>query len=451
MLANRAGVFAAGTLMLFLGLRQMEHRFLDPESRRPYGGGVHGQAASNRTGCGVIVGVPAERSAGERRVALVPASIKPLLNAGMRVVVQRGAGTAAGFGDADYEARGADLADDAGELVAAAEILACVGPPTAAGHAGDASGFDPADLRSGQILVALLDPFGNPAAVQRLAAAGVTSFALELLPRISRAQAMDALSSMATVAGYKAVLLAAVQQGKMFPMLITAAGTLLPVKVLVVGAGVAGLQAIATARRLGAVVVAYDIRPAVREQVESLGAGFLELELESATAEDAGGYAVEMDEAFYARQRQLMTTAVADNDVVITTAAIPGKRAPTLITDEMVGGMAPGSVIVDLAVETGGNCELSRAGETVEANGVTIMGPVGLPASVPAHASQMYSKNVTEFLLNLVRNGEPAFDADDEIIRQTMLTHGGEVVSATVRDALGVRQGADDSSPGSDR
>ncbi len=375
----------------------------------------------------MIVGVATEGTAAERRVALVPLSVRELSRADFEVVVQRGAGAGAGYPDDDYEGRGARLLTDAVEVASNADILVCVG---SAGLRVDA-------LRRGQIVIGLLDPFGSPATMQQLAASGVTAFALELLPRITRAQSMDALSSMATVAGYKAVLLGAGELGMMFPMMITAAGTLAPAKVLVIGAGVAGLGAIATARRLGALVTGYDIRPEVREQVESLGAVFLELELDTGDAEDEGGYAQQMDEDFYRRQRQMMAEAVADNDVVITTAAVPGKRAPVLITEDMVRGMAGGSVIVDLAAETGGNCELTQAGETIVAHGVTIMGPVGVPATVAHHASQMYAKNVTTFVANLVKDGELALNLDDEIIKDTMVTHDGQVTNERVREALG--------------
>jgi len=375
----------------------------------------------------MIVGVATEATAAERRVALVPLSVRELSRADLEVVVQRGAGSGAGYPDADYEGRGARLLADAADVASNADILVCVGP---AGLSVDA-------LRRGHIVIGMLDPLGSPATMQQLAASGVTSFALELLPRITRAQSMDVLSSMATVAGYKAVLLGAGELGKMFPMMITAAGTLAPAKVLVIGAGVAGLGAIATARRLGALVTGYDIRPDVREQVESLGAVFLELELDTGDAEDEGGYAQQMDEDFYRRQRQMMADAVAANDVVITTAAVPGKRAPVLITEDMVRGMAGGSVIVDLAAETGGNCELTRAGETVEAHGVTIMGPVGVPATVAHHASQMYAKNITSFIANLVKDGELALNLDDEIINDTMVTHDGQVTNERVREALG--------------
>jgi NAD(P) transhydrogenase subunit alpha len=391
-------------------------------------------AAFSPNGVRMIVGVPAEGTAVERRVALVPASVGALSKAGVDVVVQRGAGAAAGFPDAEYESRGARVADNSSEILSAAEVIVCVGPPQSPDNG---TGFSANGMRDRQILIGLLDPFRNLPAVQQLARQGVTTFALELLPRISRAQSMDVLSSMATVAGYKAVLLAAAALGKMYPMMITAAGTLAPAKVLVVGAGVAGLQAIATAHRLGAVVVAYDIRPTVREQVESLGVSFLEMDLDTGDAEDDGGYALQMDEEFYSKQRALLAGAVADNDVVITTAAVPGKRAPTLITDEMVSCMSAGSVIVDLAAETGGNCELTRAGETIEEHGVMIMGPVGLPATVPTHASQMYAKNVSEFILNLVHDGELALDVDDEIIKESMVTHAGQVVNQQVKEMLG--------------
>lgn len=376
---------------------------------------------------GMIIGVATEGTAVERRVALVPLSVRELSRANLEVVVQRGAGSGAGYPDADYEGQGARLLSDAAEVASNADILVCVGP----------AGLRVEALHRGHIVIGLLDPLGSPATMQQLAASGVSSFALELLPRITRAQSMDALSSMATVAGYKAALLGAGELGKMFPMMITAAGTLAPAKVLVIGAGVAGLGAIATARRLGALVTGYDIRPDVREQVESLGAVFLELELDTGDAEDEGGYAQQMDEDFYRRQREMMAEAVAANDVVITTAAVPGKRAPVLITEDMVRGMAGGSVIVDLAAETGGNCELTRAGETLEAHGVTILGPVGVPATVAHHASQMYAKNVTTFVANLVKDGELALNLDDEIIKDTMVTHDGEVTNERVREALG--------------
>ncbi len=383
----------------------------------------------------MIIGVPIESYPNEQRVALVPAVVPALTKSGLEVLVERGAGEKAGFPDHQYEEQGARLAEDRNNLFSAADVIMRV------------HGFDSdtqtvhADLglaRSSQVMIGLLNPFATPQAVQKLAARGVTSFALELLPRISRAQPMDALTSMATVAGYKAVLLAANALKKMCPMMITAAGTITPARVFVIGAGVAGLQAIATFRRLGAVVQCYDVRPAVKEQVESLGAKFVELELETKEAEATSGYAKAMGEEFYRRQREMMKRVVADSDAVITTAAIPGKKAPILVTREMVAGMHPGSVILDLAAETGGNCELTRPGEAIEVHGVSILGPVNLPSTVPYHASQMYAKNVTAFLLNLVKDGELQLNLEDQIIRDTLLTHKGEVTNAQVRELLGL-------------
>jgi NAD(P) transhydrogenase subunit alpha len=380
----------------------------------------------------MIIGVPRESSSHERRVALVPALVPVLGKAGLEVLIEKGAGENAGFLDAEYENQGARLVADRSQLFFSADVLIQV-------HGLSANPDAEVELlRLGQIVVGLLNPFGALEAVRKLAARGVTAFALELLPRISRAQQMDVLSAMATIAGYKSVLLAAGALQKMFPMMITAAGTITPAKVFVVGAGVAGLQAIATARRLGAVVQAYDVRPVVKEQVESLGAKFVELKLETVEAEAAGGYAKEMGEEFYRRQREMMMRVVAESDVVITTAAVPGKKAPILVTKEMVQGMRPGSIIVDLAAETGGNCELTRPGETVAVHGIFILGPVNLPATVPYHASQMYAKNVTAFLRNLVKDGELRLNLEDPIIRETLLTHKGEVVNSQVRDLLGM-------------
>ena len=379
----------------------------------------------------MIVGVPAESHPDERRVALVPTVIPALLGTGVDALLEPGAGSKAGFSDAAYEEQGARVATDREELFAAADVLLQV------------RGFHPhhtdlAPLRSGQVLVGLLNPLGAPKVIQALAERSIVAFALELLPRISRAQSMDALTSMATVSGYKAVLLAAGAMSRMYPLLMTAAGTITPARVLVVGAGVAGLQAIATARRLGAVVQAYDVRPAAREQVESLGARFIELEMETETAEGAGGYAQEMDEDFYRRQRELMTAVVAESDAVITTAAVPGSRAPVLITEDAIREMRPGSVVVDLAAETGGNCELTRPGETVEVHGVTIAGPIELAATIPYDASQMYAKNVTAFLGGLLEDGAMHLNLEDEILRGTLLTHQGEVVHPRVRELLGL-------------
>ncbi len=380
----------------------------------------------------MIIGIPLESYQHERRVALVPAVVRTLVKAGLQVLVEKGAGENAGFPDAAYEEQGARLAPDRTQLFSSADVLLQV-------HGLSANPGSELELfRASQIVVGLLNPYGSLEAVRQLATKGVTAFALELLPRISRAQPMDALTAMATLAGYKAVLMAAETLNKIFPMMMTAAGTITPSKVFVVGAGVAGLQAIATAWRLGAVVLAYDVRPAVKEQVESLGAKFVELPLESAGAETAGGYAKALGEEFYRRQREMMAQVVAESDVVITTAAIPGKKAPILITAAMVQGMRPGSVIVDLAAETGGNCELTRVGETVEVHGVTIIGPANLPSTIPYHASMMYANNIAAFLQNLVQNGELRLNLEDPIIRDTLLTHKGEVVNAQVRELLGL-------------
>jgi NAD(P) transhydrogenase subunit alpha len=390
----------------------------------------------------IIVGVPRETFPDERRVALVPAGVSALARSDVSVVVESDAGREAGFPDNAYEAQGATIASDRAEIFASANVIAQVRGLGANPEAGAA---DLDLLRADQILLGLLDPLGAPESAQALAEKNVTSFALELLPRISRAQPMDVLSAMATIAGYKAVLLAAHTLPKMYPMMITAAGTITPAKVLIVGAGVAGLQAIASSRRLGAVVQAYDVRPAVKEQVESLGARFVELELDTAESETAGGYAQAMDEEFYRRQRELMGRVVAESDVVITTAAVPGAKAPVLLTEEMVNGMGAGSVIVDLAAETGGNCELTEAGKTVNANGVAILGPINLASTIPFHASQMYTRNVTAFLENLVDGGEVKIDLDDPIVHHTLLTHEGQVFNDRVRERLG-QTGADEGS-----
>jgi len=381
----------------------------------------------------MIVGVPVESYPHERRVALVPAVVPVLTKIGMKVLVQRGAGEKAGFPDTAYEEQGAGIAVDRAHLFSEADIIVRMHGLAANSPTRDA---DLEFLRPGQVVLGLLDPLANPESVRELAETGVTAFALELLPRVSRAQSMDALSSMATVAGYKAVLLAAGLLEKMFPMMITAAGTLTPSRVFVIGAGVAGLQAIATAHRLGAVVQAYDVRPAVKEQVESLGAKFVELGLETKEAETAGGYAKAMDENFYRRQREMMARALAESDVVITTAAVPGKKAPVLITQEMVKGMRSGSVIVDLAAESGGNCELTRPGETVEVDGVSVMGPVNLPSTIPHHASQMYARNIAAFLQLLAKDGKLLLNLEDQIIRETLLTHNKEVVNPRLREML---------------
>ena len=379
----------------------------------------------------MIVGVPRENHPGERRVALTPAVLDTLKRAGFEVLVERGAGEQAGFPDSAYEAKGARLGSR-DEVFAKADVVARVRAFPLRG--GDARA-DLERLRQGQVLVGLFDALWAGPELEELAASGAMCFALDLMPRITRAQAMDALSSMATVAGYKAVILAAERLPKMFPMLMTAAGTIAPARVFVVGAGVAGLQAIATARRLGAVVEAYDVRPSVKEQVQSLGARFVELPLET-VGEDASGYAREQSEEFQQRQRELMTRVVAASDVVITTASIPGRRAPLLITRAMVEGMHPGSVIVDLAAERGGNCELTRPDEVVEFRGITILGPTNLPSTVPNDASQMYARNLTAFLTHLVKDGKLNLDAEDPIVRETMLTRDGAVVHSKVRELV---------------
>ncbi len=371
------------------------------------------------------VGVVQETFAGEHRVALVPSLIPALSKAKFEVIVQAGAGLAAGFTDQEYVAKGATIAAGREAVFNAADVILQV---RSLGANLEAGITDLGLIRQGQTLIGFCDPLTEPGAAQQVAARGAVQFSMELIPRITRAQRMDALSSMATIAGYKAVLLAADALPKMFPMMMTAAGTISPAKALIVGAGVAGLQAIASARRLGAVVEAYDVRPAVKEQIQSLGAKFLELSLDTSGAQDQGGYAKEQDENTLRRQRELMLKAVAANDVVITTAAIPGKKAPILVTKEMVAAMAPGSVIVDLAAERGGNCELTQAGQTIDVGGVKILGPVNLPATVPYHASQMYAKNITTLLLHLVKDGQFKFDMDDEITKETLVSRGGKVV-----------------------
>jgi NAD(P) transhydrogenase subunit alpha len=383
----------------------------------------------------MLAGVPKETFPGERRVAVIPTVLPSLAKLGIEVLFEAGAGLAAGFPDESYVEKGARVANTREEVFASSSLILQVrslaSSPTAPPPNLDL-------LRRDQIVVGFLDPIGAPEGIKAVADRGVVAFALDLIPRITRAQSMDALSSMATIIGYKAVLLAADTTPRMFPMLMTAGGTLAPARVFVIGAGVAGLQAIATARRLGAVVEAYDVRPAVREQIESLGAKFVELPLATEGAQDAGGYAKTMDEDFYRRQRETMARAVAASDVVITTAAIPGKRAPVLITADMVGAMRPGAVIVDVAAEQGGNCELTRPGETVVAGGVTVLGPVNMASSVPTHASQMHARNVANFLGLIVKEGKLILDMADEIVRETLVARDGEVVHPRLREALGL-------------
>jgi NAD(P) transhydrogenase subunit alpha len=379
----------------------------------------------------MIVGVPRESFPGERRVALVPAVIPVLAKAGLEVIVQAGAGIEAGYPDADYVAKGAKIIADRAEVFRAADIIVqilCYGSNDQTGKA------DLPLFKRDQILIGFLRPLGNIETVQGIASAGVTSFSVELMPRTTRAQSMDVLSSMGTIAGYKAVVIAADKLPRLFPMLTTAAGTITPARVFIIGAGVAGLQAIATARRLGAITSSYDMRPASKEQVQSLGARFVELPIEAKDAQDAGGYAKAQDESFYLRQRQLLKEVVTQSDVVITTAVIPGRTSPILVTKEMVEGMAPGSVIVDLASERGGNCELTKLGEVVVEHGVTIIGWINLASTVPYHASMMYAKNITAFLVHMIKDGKFQFNSEDQIMRETILTRGGEIVNPRVRE-----------------
>lgn len=382
----------------------------------------------------MIIGVPKETYPGEKRVAIVPATVPSLQKSGFVVHLEQGAGLGAGFTDKMYEDEGVVISDRKDVLDKANVILQV----RMIGTGADSDAKDLKALKEGQIVIGLIDALTNAGAVNALASAKVRAFALELVPRITRAQSMDVLSSQANIAGYKAAIMAADLLPKIFPMMMTAAGTITPARVLVIGAGVAGLQAIATCNRLGAVVSAYDIRPAVKEQVLSLGAKFIELELETTQAEDKGGYAKEMDEEFYKKQRELMTRVVSENDAVITTASIPGKKAPVLITEEMVLGMKPGSVIVDLAAESGGNCELTVAGETVEKNGVKIIGPLNVPSGVPYHASQMYSRNIGNLALLMVKDEKLEIDLENEILKESLVTDNGEIVNQRVKESLGL-------------
>ncbi len=381
----------------------------------------------------MIIGIPKEIYPGERRVALTPAALPALLKNGFEVLIQTDAGLAAGFPDADYQGRGARIAATRAEVFQAGDIIAQV----LAWGANDVNGRDDLSLlRRGQYLTGFLRPFGEKATLEAIAQSGAIALALELMPRITRAQSMDVLSSMATVSGYKAVLLAAQLLPRFFPMLTTAAGTITPARVLIIGVGVAGLQAIATARRLGAVVSAYDVRPAVKEQVQSLGARFVELPLETQGAEDKRGYAVAQAEAFYRKPRELLGKAESESHVVITTAVVPGRKAPILVTAEMVKAMAPGAVIVDLAAERGGNCELTQPRTTAEVQGVRIVGEVNLAATVPHDASQLYARNISTFLQHAFPKGQNQPDWNDEILRETLLTREGEIAQPRIREFL---------------
>ena len=379
----------------------------------------------------MIIGIPAESYPQERRVALVPMVIPTLTKAGFEVLVETNAGQHAGYLDSHFTDKGAKIAPDRATVFAKADILIQV---LSFGSNDVNADRDLPLLRKGQILIGFLRPFGTRETLEALAARGVTSFSIELMPRTTRAQSMDALSSMGTVCGYKAVLIAADHHPRLFPMMTTAAGTITPARIFVIGCGVAGLQAIATARRLGAVVSAYDLRPASKEQVQSLGGRFVELPIEAKDAQDARGYGTAQDETFYARQRELLTRVVAESDVVITTAVVPGKKAPVLVTAEMVKGMAPGSVIFDLAGERGGNCELTQSGKTIVEHGVTIIGRINIATEVPYHASQMYARNVTAFLLHLGKEGKLQLNLQDEITRETLLTKDGEIANQRVRE-----------------
>ncbi len=385
-----------------------------------------------------ILGTPRETFAQERRVAVTPRQCEVLRKSGLEVIVEASAGAEAGFPDEMYVSRGARIGSRE-DVFREADIITqvrCLGANPQAGRA------DFSLLRRGQILIGFGEPLTALNECSDLAAAGVSMVALELIPRITRAQSMDALSSMATIAGYRAVLMGASELAKMFPLLMTAAGTITPAKVFVLGAGVAGLQAIATARRLGAVVSAYDVRPAVKEQVESVGAKFVMLDVDAKTSEDKGGYAKAMDEEFYRRQRELLTEVLREQDVVITTAAVPGRKSPILITAEMVEAMPPGSVIVDIAAERGGNCELTRAGETVVHNQVTILGPMNLPSMIPNHASQMLSANVAAVAKLFIREGVVSVNLEDEIVREALVTHEGKIVHPRVAELVSAAQTA---------
>jgi NAD(P) transhydrogenase subunit alpha len=372
------------------------------------------------------ISIPLERQLGESRVALVPESVKKL-TANVEVAVERGAGLKAGFRDDDYAAAGAKIMDRA-SLLQGADILTCINRPEP---------DDFGQLKAGAVIIGFLKPLDEPAKLEPIVARRLTAFSMELIPRITRAQSMDALSSMATVAGYKAVIMAADRLPKLFPLLMTAAGTIPPAKVLVLGAGVAGLQAIATGRRLGAVVEAYDVRAAAGEQVKSLGAKFLEVDLGGIQTEDAGGYAKELSEEALQRGRDMVAKHAATSDVVITTAQVPGRRAPLMLSEQAVSAMRPGAVIVDLAASTGGNCALTKAGENVDYNGVTIMGPLNVPATVPLHSSQLYSRNVTSFLALIIDKGALNIDMSDDILKGACVTYEGGSVHPKVAAALG--------------
>jgi len=382
----------------------------------------------------MLVAVPKEIYPAERRVALIPQTVPALIKAGLEVAIEAGAGESANSPDKDYEAQGARIEQDRHSLLAQADIVLMVRGP---GSYPDFPAADLDALKEGTTLISFTEPLAQPEIMKDLAERNLTVFSMELMPRTTRAQSMDALSSMATIAGYKAVLAAADASPRLFPMFMTAAGTITPARVFVLGAGVAGLQAIATSRRLGAVVEAFDIRPAVKEEVESLGAKFVQLELETEEAQDSGGYAKAQSEDFYRRQQELLAERIRNSDVVITTAAVPGKKSPVLISQEVVDSMRPGSVIVDIAADKGGNCAVTKPGEKIVHKGVIVIGPLNIPAQVPVHASQMYAKNISTFLLHMVKEGKLALDLEDEITRGALVAHGGKLIHQAVVEALG--------------
>ena len=385
----------------------------------------------------MIIGITKESAENEKRVAVCPENIKPFIDAGMQVHVQSNAGHAAGFMDSDYESVGAKIISDRAQLFKVADIILQV---QSFGCNTEHADQDLKLLRPDQLVIGMMDPLASPKAAQQVAKTGASAIALELVPRISRAQSMDVLSSMATLAGYRAVLLGAESAPRILPMLMTAAGTLQPARVLIMGVGVAGLQACATAKRLGAIVEAYDVRPAAREQIISVGAKPVELDLKTESSEDSGGYAKEQSEEFLRRQRELMTEVVARQDIIITTAAVPGAKSPILVTKDMVKAMKPGSVIVDLAAERGGNCELTKQGETVVAHDVTILGPENVPSELAYHASQMFGKNMQTLLELILQDGEINLNFDDEIIAGTVVSHKGEVPHPHMRKLLGLSE-----------
>ena len=383
----------------------------------------------------MIIGITKELVGGEKRVAMSPDNVKSLTDSGVEVQIQQDAGKAAGFADSDYTAAGAAIVSDRDAIFEAADVLLQV---QSFGSNTENAEQDLKRLRPGQLVIGMMDPLANPQAAKQVADTGATGIALELVPRISRAQSMDVLSSMATLAGYRAVLLGAEAAPRIMPMLMTAAGTLQPARVLIMGVGVAGLQACATAKRLGAVVEAYDVRPAAREQILSVGAKPVELDLQTESSEGAGGYAKEQSEEFLRRQRELMTEVVAQQDIIITTAAVPGAKSPILVTEDMVKAMKPGSVIVDLAAERGGNCDLTVQGETVVAHDVTILGPENVPSELANHASQMFGKNMQTLLELIIQEGQINLNFEDEIVAGTVVAHAGEVPHPHMRKLLGI-------------